>query len=86
MVLCMYQKQSNSTNKDFFYIIMVAMSNPHLGWAKSFAYHRICMCHLANNFITLFKDKLLKNLVCRAPLVTQRKFNRHLAIIRGINS
>ena len=34
-----------------------------------------------------FKDKLLKNLVCRAALTsTERKFNKHMTIIGRINS
>ena len=87
MVLGMYQKQSNSTNGDLCYIIMAAMRNPHIGWVASFVYHKLCMRYLASNFMTRFKDKLLKNLVCRAALVTtQRKFNRHMAIIEKINS
>ena len=66
---------------------MAAMSDPHLGWAASSAYHKICMCHLASNFMTLFKDKLLKNLVYRVALATtQRKFNGHIATIGRINS
>ena len=66
---------------------MAAMSDPHLGWATSYAYHRICMRHLASNFMTRFKDKILKNLVRRATLATtQCKFNRHMATIRRINS
>ena len=48
--------------------IMAAMTDPHLGWAAPSAYHRICIGHLASNFMTRFKDKLLKNLVCRAAL------------------
>ena len=45
------------------------------------------MCHLASNFMTHFKDKLVKNLVCRAALATtQRKFNRHTTTIERINS
>ena len=45
------------------------------------------MRHLASNFMTHFKDKLMKNLVCRAALATtQRKFNRHMATIGRINS
>ena len=32
--------------------IMTAMSEPHLGWAAPSAYHRICMRHLASNFMT----------------------------------
>ena len=67
--------------------IMAAMSDPHLGWAASSAYHRIYMHHLESNFMTSFKYKLLKNLLCRVALVTtQRKFNRHMAIIERINS
>ena len=50
--------------------IMVAMSNPHLDWATPSTYHRICMRHLASNFMTRFKDKLLKNLVCIAALAS----------------
>ena len=46
--------------------IMAAMSDPHLGWAAPYAYHRICMRHLASNFMTRFKDNILKNLICRA--------------------
>ena len=45
------------------------------------------MRHLASNFMTWFKDKLLKNLVCRAALTSrQRKFNKHMATIGRINS
>ena len=67
--------------------IMAAMTDPHLGWAAPSAYHRICMRHLASNFMILFKDKLLKNLVCRAALAsTERKFNKHIATIGRINS
>ena len=67
--------------------IMAAMSDHHLGWVASSAYHRICMHHLASNFMTCFKDKLLKNLVCRAASATkQHKFNRQMTIIRRINS
>ena len=66
---------------------MAVMSDLHLGWAEPSTYHRICMRHLANNFMTRFKDKLLKNLVYIAALATkQRKFNRHMTIIRRINS
>ena len=67
--------------------IMAVMSDPHLGWAAPSAYHKIYMHHLASNFMTQFKDKLLKNLVCKAALAsTQRKFNKHMATIRRINS
>ena len=66
--------------------IMAAMSDPHLCWDVPYAYHRICMRHLASNFMTRFKDKLLKNLVCRAAVATTpRKMNRHMATIGRIN-
>ena len=67
--------------------IMAAMTDPHLGWVASSTYHMICMRHLARNFMTRFKDKLLKNLVCRAALAsTERKFNKHMTTIGRINS
>ena len=66
--------------------IMALIRDPYLGWATPSAYHRICMRHLASNFMTRFKEKLLKNLVCRAALAsTQRKFNKHMATIGRIN-
>ena len=66
--------------------IMAAMSDPHLRWDAPYAYHRIYMRHLASNFMTRFKDKLLKNLVCRAAVATTpRKMNRHMATIGRIN-
>ena len=65
---------------------MASMSDPHLRWDAPYAYHRICMRHLASNFMTRFKDKLLKNLVCRAAVATTpRKMNRHMATIGRIN-
>ena len=66
--------------------IMAIMRDASLGWAASSACHRICMHHLASNFMIHFKDKLWNNLVCRAALAsTQRKFNKHLATIWRIN-
>ena len=50
--------------------IMVAMTDAHLGWAAPSAYHRICIRHLTSNFMTRFKDKVLKNSVCIAPLAS----------------
>ena len=92
MVLGMYQKYVTQRTRicvisDRHPGIMVAMSDPHLGWDAPYAYHRICMRHLANNFMTHFKDKLLKNLVCRASVATTpRKMNRYMATIGLINS
>ena len=91
MVLGMHQKQSYSTDgncviSDRHLGIMAVVSDPHLRCAEPSAYHKICMRHLVSNFMTRFKDKLLKNFVCIAALATkQRKFNRHIATIRRIN-
>ena len=66
--------------------IMVVMTNIHLGWTEPFAYRRICMRHLASNFMNRFKDKTLENLVCRVALATVvGKFNKHMNIIGRIN-
>ena len=62
------------------------MTNVHLGQTEPYAYHRICMRHLTNNFKNRFKDKTLKNLVCRAPLAIEvGKFNKHMDTIGRIN-
>ena len=66
---------------------MEALSDPHIGWVEPSAYHKICMCHLARNFMTRFNDKLVKNLVYKAALTPKQcKFNRHMATIGIINS
>nr|CAN61466.1 hypothetical protein VITISV_019183 [Vitis vinifera] len=66
--------------------IMAAFANVYLGWSEPNAYHRICMCHLASNFMTRFKDKCLKQLLCRAALETKvEKFNMHMETIGRIN-
>ena len=65
---------------------MVAMTDVHLGWTEPYAYHRICMRYLASNFMNQFKDKTLKNLVCKAALETKvGNFNKHMDKIRRIN-
>ena len=66
--------------------IMTAMTDVHLGWTKPYAYQRICMPNLASNFMNQFKDKILKNLVCRVALATEvGKFNKHMDTIGRIN-
>ena len=66
--------------------IMATMSDVHLGWSEPYTYHRVCMHHLASNFMTRFKDKILKNLMCRAALATKIEiFNKHLNTIRRIS-
>ncbi|KAL6323216.1 hypothetical protein AAG906_029223 [Vitis piasezkii] len=65
--------------------IMVAF-DVYLGWSEPNVYHRICMRHLASNFMTHFKDKCLKQLLCRAVLETKvEKFNMHMDTIGRIN-
>ena len=60
-------------------IIMETITGVYLGWTEPYAYHRICMHHLESNFMNRFKDKILKNLVCRAALATKvGKFNKHM--------
>ena len=45
------------------------------------------MRHLASNFMTRFKDKTLKNMMCRAALATKiEKFNKHMNTIERINA
>ena len=62
--------------------IMTTMTDVHLGWTEPYAYHRICMRHLASNFMNRFKYKILKNLVCRETLATEvGKFNKHMDTI-----
>ena len=44
------------------------------------------MCHLASNFNTRFKDKTLKDLICRAAMKSKvKKFISHMDIISWIN-
>ena len=67
--------------------IMVEMNDVQLGWSEPYAYHRVCMCHLASNFMTQFNDKILKNLMCKAVLATKiEKFNKHINTIGRINA
>ncbi|RVW77287.1 hypothetical protein CK203_050145 [Vitis vinifera] len=66
--------------------IMAAFADVYLGWSEPNAYHRICMRHLTSNFMTHFKDKCLKQLLCRAALETKvEKFNMHMETIGRIN-
>ena len=38
--------------------IMTTMTNVYFGWIELYAYHRICMRHLARNFMNRFKYKI----------------------------
>ena len=46
--------------------IMVSMTDVHLGLIEPYVYYRICMRHIASNFMNRFKYKILQNLVCKA--------------------
>ncbi|KAL6318599.1 hypothetical protein AAG906_000677 [Vitis piasezkii] len=51
------------------------------------ACHRFCMRHLASNFNTKFKDKTLKDLMCRAAMESKvKKFISHMDTIGRINA
>ena len=64
---------------------MAAVTDVHLGWTKPYAYHKIFMRHLVSNFMNRFKDKTLKNLVCRATLATEvGKFNKYMDKLREL--
>ena len=66
--------------------IVAIMTDVHLCWTEPYAYHRICIRHLASNFMNRFKDKILKNFLCRADLATKvGKFNKHMDTIGRIN-
>ena len=66
--------------------IMAAFADVYLGWFEPNAYYQICMRHIASNFMTHFKDKFLKQLLCRAVLETKvEKFNMHMNTIGRIN-
>ena len=65
---------------------MATMNDVHLGWFEQYVYHRICMHHLASNFMTRFKDKIFNKFLCRAALATKvEKFNKHMDTIWRIN-
>ena len=65
--------------------IMIMFVDVYLGWSEPNAYHWICMNHLASNFMTHFKDKCLKQLLCKAILETKvEKFNMHMDTIERI--
>ncbi|KAL6341074.1 hypothetical protein AAG906_032189 [Vitis piasezkii] len=56
-------------------------------WTEPNAYHRFCMRHLASNFNTKFKDKTLKDLMCRAAMESKvKKIISHMDTIGRINA
>ena len=66
--------------------IMATMTDVHLGWYELYVHLMICMRHLVSKFMTQFKDKILKNLVCKVALATKdEKFNKHMNTIERNN-
>ena len=56
------------------------------GWTEPDAYYRFCMRYLANNFNTKFKDKTLKDLMCRVAMESKvKKFISHMDTIDQIH-
>ncbi|RVW92111.1 Serine/threonine-protein phosphatase 7 long form-like [Vitis vinifera] len=56
-------------------------------WTRPNACHRFCMFHLVSNFNTKFKDKTLKDLMCRAAMENKvKKFISHMDTIGRINA
>ena len=55
--------------------IIAAINETYSRWIEPDAYHRFCMCHLMSNFNTKFKDKTLKDLMCRAAMESKVKKN-----------
>ena len=67
--------------------IIATVNEKYSGWTKPDAYYRFCMRHLASNFNTKFKDKTLKNLMCRAATESKvKKFISHMDTIGRINA
>ncbi|KAL6345686.1 hypothetical protein AAG906_017422 [Vitis piasezkii] len=65
--------------------IIVVVNETYSGWTEPDAYHRFCMRHLASNFNTKFKDKTLKELMCRAAMESKvKKFISHMDTIEQI--
>ena len=53
--------------------IIATVNDTYSGWTEPDAYHRFYICHLANNFNIRFKDKTLKDLMCRAAMESKVK-------------
>ena len=65
--------------------IIAVVNETYLGWIEPNAYYRFCMCHLVSNFNTKFKDKTLKDLMCRAAMESKvKKIISHMDTISQI--
>ena len=62
--------------------IIAVVNDTYSGWIEPDVYHRFFMRHLASNFNTRFKDKTLKDLMCRATMESKViKFSTHIDTI-----
>ena len=67
-------------------VIIAAVNEICSGWTEPDAYYRFCMRYLANNFNTKFKDKTLKDLMCRVAMESKvKKFISHMDTIDQIH-
>ena len=67
--------------------IIAAVNETYSGWIDPDAYYRFCMCYLASTFNTKFKDKTLKDLMCRTTMESKvKKFISYMDTIVRINT
>ena len=67
--------------------IIAAVNGIDSGWTEPNAYHRFCMRHLGSKFNLRFKDKTLKDLMCKAAMESKvKKFCAHMDTIERINA
>ena len=56
--------------------IIVVVNETYSGWTEPDAYYRFCMHHLESNFNTKFKDKTLKDFMCRVAMESKDTIGR----------
>ena len=62
--------------------IIATVNETYSRWTKSDSYHKFCMCYLMSNFNTRFKDKTLKDLICRFAM--ERKVKKCISYMDTI--
>ena len=66
--------------------IIAIVNETYSGWTEPDAYYRLCMHHLESNFNTKFKDKTLKDFMCRVAMESKvKKIISHMDTIGQIN-
>ena len=67
--------------------IIVVVNETYSGWTEPDAYYRFCMHHLESNFNTKFKDKTIKDFMCRVAMESKvKKIISHMDTIGQINA